>query len=823
MSTAPFRRIALCAAMLAVAACGDRGQPVAVSDPAGAPLQPVITAALTCTGNTRTHDVSCRDSALPRAARGYIIMGGQHQYVDVTSSNVAYDGTQVFSFDVTVKNLIPQAMATTDGVTADPTGVRVIFASGPNVTSGNGGISVGNADGIATYTNSGQSYFQYSGTQLGADGILSSAETSSAKSWQLNVDPSVISFTFGLLVATEVRFPNGYVDLYQGAANVVAGDSTVLVDTVRSAVGNALPGASVTWGSSSPGVASVDAQGHVHGVAQGTAVITATSGTKTGSFTVNVCPNLAVGGVFTQVMPSASSVCFAGGASGAAEYTYMPINQSTSGSLSLTLLGTGIQAVTGPPTPFRAPQDLGGLRLPDESLTMASDLPILERGRAETQHLLGNRASRIHASRSRQGRTFSSIITQGVVPSVGDSMDLNTNSSCSGSPSVRRGVVRSVSQHLIILGDTANPAGGFTNAQYDSIALEFDTIAWPVDSANFGAPTDLDGNGHVVAFFTRAVNELSPPASQAVVLGFFASKDVFSSDPVDGCSNSNEGEMFYMLVPDPTGAVNSNVRTVSSVRGNTTGTLGHEFQHMINAWRRAYVTGASFFEQGYLNEGLSHVAEELMFYRTSVGLSPRQNIVVGNLTTGPNASRRVASFNTYANQNFGRLRSWLQRPDTAGAFRANANSLAVRGAIWAFLRYAADRVNGNDQTFWYNMVNSNLEGTANIQNAIGATPNDWLRDFTAGMYADDAVAGLARQYQQPSWSYRSLYTALNGSYQLIPQALSNNVGLTLSYATGGATAYARFGVPTAGFAKVTALSGGVAPTSPYALIVVRTK
>ena len=50
-----------------------------------------------------------------------------------------------------------------------------------------------------------------------------------------------------------------------------------------------------------------------------------------------------------------------------------------------------------------------------------------------------------------------------------------------------------------------------------------------------------------------------------------------------------------------------------------------------------------------------------------------------------------------------------------------------------------------------------------------------------------------------------------------------NTPLTLSYATGGGTAYARFGVPASAFAHMTALSGGVPPTSPYALIVVRTK
>jgi hypothetical protein len=388
-------------------------------------------------------------------------------------------------------------------------------------------------------------------------------------------------------------------------------------------------------------------------------------------------------------------------------------------------------------------------------------------------------------------------------------------------------MVRTISQHLIIVSDTANPAGGFTTAQYDSIGLEFDTIAWPVDSANFGAPTDLDNNGHIVAFFTRAVNELSPPASSVVTLGFFATKDVFGSDD---CSNSNGqatvgSEIFYMLVPDPTGAVNSNVRTVSFVRGNTTGTLGHEFQHMINGMRRAYVTGASFFEQGFLNEGLSHIAEELMFYRTS-GMPPRVNISPGtNAVNGVQLnSKRVVAYNSYESQNIGRFRPWLQRPDTTGAFKNNANSLAVRGSIWAFLRYAVDRVNGTDATFWFNMVNSNLEGIPNIQNAIGgAAPNDWLRDFTASLYTDDAVAGIAPQYTDPSWNYRALYALLFGSYSLLPRPLTNNVGLTLSYSLGGGTAYTRFGVPAAGFASVVALSGGVPPVSPYALIVVRTK
>ena len=43
----------------------------------------------------------------------------------------------------------------------------------------------------------------------------------------------------------------------------------------------------------------------------------------------------------------------------------------------------------------------------------------------------------------------------------------------------------------------------------------------------------------------------------------------------------------------------------------TPGTLAHEYQHLINAGRRLYVNNANAFEDMWLNEGLSHIAEEL--------------------------------------------------------------------------------------------------------------------------------------------------------------------------------------------------------------------
>jgi hypothetical protein len=799
------RSLALAACVLLTAAC-EGVQPLA---PAGElpRAEPTLLAALRCTATIATGEVGCESAPPGTGGASGLIVGGQGTYVFLEAASTAFDeGTGVFSMDVTVQNLIPQALGTVDGSTPDGAGVRVFFNGGPTGTGGN--VTLQNQDGAAFFLSADQPYFQWSGP-------LATNQTTDGKTWQFGVEPGATGFTFVVYVAAQVQFPDGWIDLGVAADTLVEGALAPLAPVVRTVVGNAVPDAVIEWESSDSAVATVDAAGEITAVAPGLATITATSGARTGSATVAVCPDLAVGEAYTAVMPAAASLCLAGGESGTAEYTYMPVNMSTASSLSLTVTGAGITGVTGPPSPALLP--LGGPRLAMAPSGLdardAWHMSHLEQDRALSMRLAGRSDALVKRGRS-GGASYT--ITPGV-PAVGDLWNLNVATGCSGTLDTRVGQVRAVGSHIIVVADTANPAGGFTTAQYDSIVAEFDSMAYNVNVDNFGAPTDLDGNGRVVAFYTRAVNELSPPASSVVTLGYVNSRDLYSTTT---CNLSNEGEIFYMLVPDPTGAVNSNVRTVSYVRGNTVGTLAHEFQHLINSARRIYVNGAPVAEEVWLNEGLSHIAEELMFYRASFGLAPRQNINLSMLTTGTFASRRVAAFNTYANQNYGRLRGWLQRPDTSGAFK-NGN-LATRGAIWAYLRYSADRLNGTDATLWYNLVNSTTSGTSNLAAALGADPHVWLRDFTSAMYADDGVTGIGAEQQITSWNFRSVYGGLGGVPHGV-RPLSNGVGLTLSYSQGGGTAWMRFGVPTGAFAGLTALSAGVPPVSPYALIVLRTK
>src|SRR5690606_10552093 len=111
--------------------------------------------------------------------------------------------------------------------------------------------------------------------------------------------------------------------------------------------------------------------------------------------------------------------------------------------------------------------------------------------------------------------------------STGEVLEFNIDSSstdpCSA-PRLRGARVRVVSDRAIIVADTLNPAGGFTDADYQQFADFFDDEVWPLVTSTFGEPTDIDQNGKVFILFTRAVNDRSEnrgTSGGSYVGGFF--------------------------------------------------------------------------------------------------------------------------------------------------------------------------------------------------------------------------------------------------------------------------------------------------------------
>jgi uncharacterized protein YjdB len=619
-------------------------------------------------------------------------------------------------------------------------------------------------------------------------------------------------------------------------APVTVGGTVQLSATVLDAAGNALTDRVVAWLSLHPAVVSIDANGLARGESPGVATVQASVEGKQATVQLTVIPagiSLAVGESRTLTASQAATIEISGGSTGA-EFVMVPFHgsQTPTATVALEFNGTNITGVSGPPLPQVAPATPGGLSIAsDASLQANAGAARLDAElRRMERSVFGRRMPSARATYSR--RPSASVAGSGslaAVPAVGDVVTYNTARTACSNASVRTGTVKVVSTRAVIVADNANPSGGFTDTEYADIAAQFDNFVHPLIVQTFGAPVDIDANGsRSVIFYTRAVNELTPAGSQSVIGGFFHPRDLFprvGPDPnssADDCATSNEAEMFYMLVPDPTGEVNTNVRTKESVRRTTVGVLGHEFQHLTNASRRLYVNNATSFEEVWLNEGLSHIAEELMFYSAS-GLAPRQNIT---LTTLRSSQTILDAVNAYQVSNFGRLIEYLKDPEARTPY-ASDDALATRGATWQLLRYSADRSTTAQQTLWFNLANSPNAGVTNFTAVFGGDFAALVRDWATAQYTDDAVSPLSAAHQHPSWHYRSVLPALLNStspppYPLKTRPITAGTPLSLTLG-GGSAAYLRFGVAEGATGRVTSTSSGAALPAALSVVLVRMK
>jgi hypothetical protein len=164
-----------------------------------------LIAELTCKADVAAARISCSptSASLSSGALGDLIIGGQNTYVKLTTTNIVTDPGVTLSGDVTVQNLTVQPWATADGTTPSANGVRVFFHTLPN-----NGVTVGNADGVQTYTASNQPYHAYTGAKLGADAILSANEVSLAKNWVFTLNGAT-SFTYQLYVVATLPDEQG--------------------------------------------------------------------------------------------------------------------------------------------------------------------------------------------------------------------------------------------------------------------------------------------------------------------------------------------------------------------------------------------------------------------------------------------------------------------------------------------------------------------------------------------------------------------------------------------------------------------------------------
>jgi hypothetical protein len=880
-------RLALCSSMALLAlaaACTDdsAGPPTAVAvDPEHllGVLQCEVTVAsgsVTCVDASRTSASAARAEAggPSLVQRTY---GGQGTYVRLANSGNALVGG-VYSMNVTVQNLANLAMGTPDGATRHGEGVRIFFSGAPQALGAPGNVTVANPTGTAMFTAADQPYFQYGGSiggtdqgELGADGILASAETSAAKSWQFNLDPGVTRFAFTVLVRTETAAGTLTTVAPQvtgvSAATLVPGETVTLTgsnfnptpasNTVR--IGGVQ--ASVT------GATATTLTVVVPCASSGSVPVQVTQGGMTGVAVARnlLAPQRTLGVGESVVVTSAAQVgCNEIMPSGVDSRYVMAVYNTNSSPGSVVAL-----QVSGDPT--AAPGPLASLSpalaAPRLSLagapepTPGEDMHwrLLEKNREQFE------VGRARFARDPRMRASTDVVSRDPVPPPATRnfhvSNINAANICTNFYVVSSTRVY-YNGKIAIYEDDATPAGLKAAANptmqdyYNRIGDQFNADMEPVIRDNFGdvlrRDAITDNNGVLVALFTPIINNSFPG-----VAGFVVSCDQYPDDdpspePAVGgpyvgggtMSASNFGEVFYAYQPTSTGTGFGTVGTPDYWYRTIRSTFIHETKHVASMAARV-ANGAGSLEVSWLEEGTARHSEELWMrnavdmvaWKGNTGYGSAANPINlycdARTTGGCATTRRPAAimqrhfFSLYTHLNL--TNAALLSPFGRTPYDNQSYFYAIS---WSLARYGIDRYGASDAAFLTALTQSTTTGTTNLAARAGVSLDQLMGGWALSLAVDDypglATPGL--DIQMPTWNFRDIYQGMNTDgftanvYPVVPTALSYGAfaPLTVPELYGGGVRWYQFsGVHTAAQLVRLQGSGGAALPSTVRIAIAR--
>jgi len=290
--------------------------------------------------------------------------------------------------------------------------------------------------------------------------------------------------------------------------------------------------------------------------------------------------------------------------------------------------------------------------------------------------------------------------------------------------------VRYVGDHIVLYVDQDQPAGTFSDEELRTFGDLFDNTLYDLDVRAFGSESDIDANGRVIFLLTPVVNALTSAAdcsTQGFITGFHYGLDLLPTQP-----NSNRGEIFYALVPD-VGGTRSCQHSKEDVERLVPATFVHEFQHMISFGQHVLARGGDG-EALWLNEGLSHIAEELAGKTYEAKFPPPLG------RTDPN-QLFPDSAQGYVTPNMRNAQSFLKTPGSTSMNALSGNgSLAERGGSWLFLRWLGDQ---KGESIYGRLVQTSRTGVANVEDKASEPFANLFGDFATAVYTD-SLPGVPR-------------------------------------------------------------------------------
>lgn len=269
-------------------------------------------------------------------------------------------------------------------------------------------------------------------------------------------------------------------------------------------------------------------------------------------------------------------------------------------------------------------------------------------------------------------------------------------------------VVRHVSDRAVLYVDEDAPSGGFSTADLVNFGQLFDDPIYETGTTTFGPLSDIDGNSRVIILLTPAVNALTPREQAGFIAGYFYGCDLVSEER---CSDTNRGEIFYAMVPDPGGEFSA-ARSKIVVLRNVPAVLAHELQHMINFSRRGAL------DVLWLSEGMAHAAEDIV---------ADEFLARGDFVHADEFRRA----------NYQRAQLYLRQASAVSRLGIEApGSLEMRGAAWLFVKHVAGHQGG--AALLERMTGSTTTGAANVAAATGKAWSELSADFAVALWADGA-------------------------------------------------------------------------------------
>gem|GEM_PF-637833 len=401
------------------------------------------------------------------------------------------------------------------------------------------------------------------------------------------------------------------------------------------------------------------------------------------------------------------------------------------------------------------PQTLLGRQIPEDGRDWERHAEMMERNQDLVRRLGPMPAS---MARARQSLTLSASDTL--------TLFAGFDATCTSHGQVRA-VVRRVGNHAVWLDDLDNPSGTFTDSELDYLDAFYGANVSAVHEEYFGGLSDVDGNRRIVILLTKEVNRKN-------LKGWVRFADLYSSDL---CATSNQAEIFFGLVPDPSG-IYGQVLTKQQTLDYYPSLLTHEIAHLVQA--NAFVFGGAGRKTTWELEGGATLSEQLVAYRL-LGHGSGRNLGYAAYQAGldwykgipglarffgwdsddPTNSRRVSNAPEEC--------SWMGRSEEGNDGPCSNTSRAAYDVPSMVFRYAMDRFGGwypgGERALMRRLTQSPKQGLASLADVSGWPAEQILADFYIALWLD--LNGWDA-YGMATWDLDNIWNRLVESAQLRP-------------------------------------------------------